>query len=115
MSTIYDKAGELARLLASSEEYRTYKESREKAMQNETTRALIGEYHQLQLKAQASAVAGSKDDDSLLRLKKVGEVLQFDKDASEYLMSEFRLNRMLAEVYKILASALDIDLGALEA
>jgi cell fate (sporulation/competence/biofilm development) regulator YlbF (YheA/YmcA/DUF963 family) len=115
MSIIYDKARELSELVASSDEYRAYKESREKAMENETTRALIAEYHQLQLKAQASAVTGSKDDGSLERLKRVGEILQFDKDASLYLMNEFKLNRMLADIYKILASALDIDLGALEA
>ena len=38
----------------------------------------------------------------------------FDADASAYLMAEFRLKRMLGDVYKTLAEAVEIDLGALE-
>lgn len=114
MSMIYDRARELSQLLASSEEYLEFKRLRDRAMENQATRMLISEYHKLRLKAQAAAVAGSRDEVTLERLKKVGEVLQFDKDASEYLMSEFRINGMLSEIYKILASALDIDLSALE-
>jgi len=40
--------------------------------------------------------------------------LQFDADAAAYLMAEFRLKRMVGDVYKILADAVDIDLGLLE-
>ncbi|OQB23313.1 MAG: hypothetical protein BWY11_01917 [Firmicutes bacterium ADurb.Bin182] len=111
---IYDKARELSRLLQSSDEYKEFKSARELAMENETTRALINEYHQLQMKVQAAAVTGVKDEPSLERLKKVGEILQFDGNASRYLISEYRLNRILSDVYKILASAVDIDLSALE-
>ena len=50
----------------------------------------------------------------LERLRKVGEVLGLDKDASAFLMAELRLNRMLGDVYKILAEAIDVDLSALE-
>ena len=53
-------------------------------------------------------------DELLERLRKVGEVLGLDKDASAFLMAEFRLNRMLGDVYKILAEAIDVDLSALE-
>ena len=41
-------------------------------------------------------------------------MLGLDKDASAFLMAEFRLNRMLGDVYKILAEAIDVDLSALE-
>ncbi|MBQ9832909.1 MAG: YlbF family regulator [Clostridia bacterium] len=111
---VYDKARELAKLLSTSEEYKEYKEASDKAFENETTKALIKEYHQLQMQAQASVVSGKKDDALLERLQKVGEVLQLNSDASRFLIAEFRLNRMLGDVYKILAEAIDIDLGMLE-
>ena len=114
MSVIYDKARELSRLLAESDEYKEVKAARDKAVENETTRALIREYHHLQLKAQAAAVSGVKDDEALERLKKVGEVLQFDSSASAYLINEYKLSRILSDIYKILADSIEIDLGALE-
>lgn len=83
-------------------------------MPNETTKALIKEYHQLQMQAQAAMVQGKKDDACMERLQKIGEVLQLNRDASEYLLAEYRLNVMLGDVYKILAEAIDIDLGMLE-
>lgn len=111
---VYDKARELAKLMSDSDEYREYKEAREAAFENETTKALIKEYHQLQMQAQASIVSGNKDDALLEKMQKIGEVLQLNADASRFLFAEFRLNRMLGDVYKILAEAIDIDIGMLE-
>jgi len=111
---VYDKANELARLIKNSAEFTDYKQAKEKAYQNETTAALIKEYHKLQLSAQAAMVAGRKDDELLERFQKIGEILQLNQDASAYLMAEFRLNRMVSDIYKILAEAIEVDLGALE-
>lgn len=110
---VYDKANELARELAQSEEYQTYKTTRTDAMESETTRTLIGELHQLQLRAQAMMVSGQKDEEALERMQKISEILQFNAQASAYLMAEFRLHRMLGDVYKILADAIDLDTSML--
>ena len=112
---IYDNARRLAEELKNSEEYRAYCAAKERAFANESTRNLIGEYHKLQMKAQANAISGEKNDELLQKLQKLGEVLQFDADAANFLMAEYRLNTMLGDVYKILAEAIDIDLSALEA
>ena len=48
------------------------------------------------------------------QLQKLGEVLLLNPDASAFLMSEFRLNQMVGDVYKILAQAIDVDLDMLE-
>lgn len=111
---IYDKARELATLLKNSEEYKKYTSLKEAATANDTTKALIKEYHQLQFKAQSAAMSGQKDEATLERLQKVGEILQLNRDASEFLIAEYRLNIMLSDVYKILAEAIDVDLGMLE-
>lgn len=111
---VYDTAKQLAGELRSSAEYAEYAEARGRAMENAATRALIGQYNTLQIKAQAEVVAGKQDGEALQKLKKIGELLQFDADASAYLMAEYRLKRMLGDVYKILAEAVDVDLGPLE-
>ncbi len=111
---VYDTANQLAKELKQSEEYRTFKKLREQVTENDTTKSLLTEYHRLQIKAQAAAVSGKKDDETLEKLQKIGEVLQLNKEASDYLLAEFRLNRMLGDVYRILAEAIDVDLSALE-
>ena len=63
------------------------------------------------MRAQGAVVSGKKDEECLERLQKVGEVLQLNRDASDYLIAEYRLNTMLGDVYKILADALDLSLG----
>lgn len=112
---VYDSAKLLAAELKNSIEYREYAAAKEKAMQNDTTRSLIEEYNRLQILAQAAAVAGETGGEPLQKLQKIGELLQFDREAAAYLLAEFRLKRMLGDVYKILAEAVDVDLGALEA
>lgn len=111
---VYDTAKRLADELKNSEEYRDYHTIKTRALENKTTRALIEEYNKLQIQAQAAMIAGDRESESLKKLQKIGEVLQFDADASAYLMAEFRLKRMVGDVYKILAEAVDIDLSPLE-
>jgi len=111
---VYDTARLLAGELKDSAEYREYAAAKARAMENATTRALIGEYGKLQIHAQAAMIAGESESDALKKLQKVGELLQFDADASAYLLAEYRLKRMLGDVYKILAEAADVDLGPLE-
>lgn len=111
---VYDTAKLLASELKNSEEYREYTDAKSRAMENNTTRALIDEYNKLQIRAQAAMIAGDNESDSLKKLQKIGELLQFDADAAAYLMAEYRLKRMLGDVYKILADAVDVDLSPLE-
>ena len=47
-------------------------------------------------------------------LQKIGELLQLNQDASAFLFAEYRLNRVVSDIYKIIAEAIDVDLGALE-
>lgn len=112
---VYDTAKKLADELKASDEYRAYAEAKARAIENETTRTLIDEYHRLQIQAQAASVSGGNRDELMQKLQKIGEVLQFDTAASAFLLAEFRLNRMLADVYKTLAAAVDMDLSQLEA
>jgi cell fate (sporulation/competence/biofilm development) regulator YlbF (YheA/YmcA/DUF963 family) len=111
---VYDKARELARELAESPEYKAYKETREKVMSSDTNKALIKELHQLQLRVQASMVTGEKDEEVVQKLQKLAELLQFNKDTADFIAAEYRLNSVLSDVYKILAEAVDVDMGFLD-
>ncbi|HAX40251.1 MAG TPA: hypothetical protein DCY10_05185 [Clostridiales bacterium] len=112
---VYDTAKLLAAELKNSVEYREYAAAKARALENRTTRALIDEYNKLQIHAQAAMIAGDQESEAIKKLQKIGELLQFDADAAAYLMAEFRLKRMVGDVYKILADAVEIDLSPLEA
>ncbi len=111
---VYDKAHELARELKNSPEYQEYQRCKEVAMENETQKTLIQEYKKLQFQLQVSVAGGGKPDPAEMeRLQKIMAVLQLSQDATRYLMAEFQLQKMLADIYKILGEAVDIDMDML--
>lgn len=111
---VYKAAQALAEALRNSEEYTQYVATRDAALQKESTRALYQEYRRLQMQVQADAIAERHDLETLERLQRVGEFLQFDADAAPFLLAEYQLNSMLGKVYKLLAEAVEADLSMLE-
>ena len=111
---VYDQAHLLARTMKESEEFREYDRLREIAYQDETNKALLDEYKRLQYRMQVRAAGGERmEEDDFSRLQKIAQLLQFNSDASAYLMAEFRFQKMLADIYKILADVAGIDLDML--
>ena len=110
----YDQAHALARALKESEEYREFQRLKEAAYDDATNKALLDEYKKLQFRLQAKAAAGeSLPQDDMQRLTQIGALLQFNPDVSAYLMAEFRFQRMLSDIFKILADVAGIDLDML--
>ena len=110
----YDLAHQLARAMKESEEYREYERLRETAYEDETNRALLDEYKRLQFQAQVKFASGDRPDESdMQRMQAIGNLLQFNPDASSFLLAEFRFQKMLADIYKILGDAAGIDLDML--
>ena len=111
---IYDKAHELAACMKESDEYRDYKRLREIAYEDSTNKALLDEYKRLQFHAQARMASGEQPDETeLQRMNQLGVLLQFNPDVSEYLLAEFKFQRMLSDIFKILGSVAGIDLDML--
>ena len=109
---VYDRANELAKDIREASEYLNYKELKDKVYADETKKAMIMEYKRLQFQAQAALMTGGKPDENLMeRLKKVGEVLAFDQDVSDFFAAEYKMNTMLTDIYKIIADASGIDIG----
>ena len=110
----YDQAHELARALKESEEYREYSRLKELAYADDTNRVLLDEYKKLQFRLQAKMAAGERmEDDDMRRLQQIGTLLQFNPDVSGYMMADFRFQRMLTDIFKILADVAGVDLDML--
>ena len=107
---VYDKAHELANSLRESEEYREYMRLKQIAFEDSTNKALLEEYKRLQFKLQAKMASGeSLDDESMQRLNQIATLLQLNKDAGDYLLAEFRFQKVLADIFGILADVAGIN------
>lgn len=110
----YDQAHALAKSLKESEEYREMSRLRELAYESDTNRALLEEYKRLQFRMQAKLASGeSMPEEDYQRLQQIGTLLQFNQDVSAYLLAEFRFQRMLSDIFKILADVAGVDLDML--
>ena len=110
----YDQAHALARALKESEEYREYERLKQVAYDDGTNKALLDEYKRLQFRMQAKLASGeTMPEEDFQRLQQIGALLQFNPDVSAYLMAEFRFQRMLSDIFKILADVAGVDLDML--
>lgn len=108
----YDSAHRLAADIRASEEYQTYHALRESVMQDETTAALIREYKKLQVKLQMAAVAGQNADaEDMQRFSGISALLFGKPEVSQYLLAEMRLQQAMADVFRIVTEAADLDIA----
>ena len=107
---IYDTAHRLAAEISRSDECVRLRELRERAYSDNTNRVLLDEYKRLQFKLQAKMASGDAlPDDDMQRLTQIGTLLQLNKDVGDYLVAEFRYQRLMADVFKILSEVSGID------
>lgn len=111
---VYDQAHALARGLKETEEYREYIRLKTLAYDDSTNKTLLDEYKRMQFKMQARAASGEKvSDEDMQKITRIASLLQLNEDARDYLMAEFRFQKMLADIYKILGDVAGIDIDAL--
>ncbi|MGI5850436.1 MAG: YlbF family regulator [Christensenellales bacterium] len=112
---VYDKAHELAKEIQSSENYKEYARLKELVTADEKTKALLKDYKKLQLEAQAGYLAGNEPSEEMMdKLKKLGEVLQFNKDITAFFAAEYKFQTLIGDVYNIISNACDIGLDFLK-
>lgn len=108
---IYDKANELASLIKDSPEYRQYKALKDELYADAGTKKMLSDYKKIQFEAQAAYLAGQEvPSDTMEKLKKTGEVLQFNPKVTEFFAAEYKFNTLISDIYKIIGDACDIDL-----
>lgn len=112
---VYDKAHDLANEIKNSEDYKEYARLKELVMADEQTKSLLSDYKKLQLEAQASMLTGKEpEEETMDKLKKLGEVLQFNPNISAYFAAEYKFQTMISDVYKIIGDACDMGLDFLK-
>lgn len=112
---VYDKAHDLAKELQQCDEYKEYTRLKQLVMADEQTKPLLIEYKKLQLEAQASMLSGGQpNEETIDKLKKLGEVLQFKPEISAYFAAEYKFQTMISDIYKIIGDACDLGLDFLK-
>ncbi len=108
----YSSAHRLAADIRASEEYQTYHRLKDEVMADETTAALIKEYKKLQVKLQMGMMTGqTPDEDDTRRFQGIMALLFGKAEVSQYLTAEMRLQTALADIFKIVTQAADIDVS----
>lgn len=104
---VYDTANKLAFELKNSDEYKKYKEAKEKVMQNTEMKAKIDEFEKIRYDAQVLAIKGGEQDtEKIQKLQQLYTILIENKDIKEYFDLEVKFNVMVADVNKIIAEAI---------
>jgi cell fate (sporulation/competence/biofilm development) regulator YlbF (YheA/YmcA/DUF963 family) len=112
---VYDTANKLAKEIQDSSEYKEYKQLKEKVMADEQTKSLLGDYKKLQFEAQAAYIAGNEPKpESVEKLKKLGEVLAFNKEVTEFFAAEYKFQTLVSDIYNIIGEACDLGLDFLK-
>ena len=107
----YDSAHRLAADIRQSEEYQTYHRLKDDVMADETVAALIREYKKLQLSLQMAAMSGQQPEaDDMQRFSGISALLFGKPEVSQYLLAEMRLQQAMADIFKILTDAADLDM-----
>ena len=111
----YSSTYRLAQDIRDSNEYKTYHELKESVMSDETTAALIREYRKLQMTIQMSAMSGQQvDAEDTQRFSGISTLLFSKPEVSAFLLSEMQLQQALADIFKIVTEAADIDMAVPE-
>ena len=108
----YSSTYRLAQDIRDSEEYRTYHALKESVMSDETTAALIREYRKLQMTIQMAVMSRQQaDSEDMQRFSGISTLLFSKEEVSQFLMAEMRLQQALADIFRIVTEAADVDVS----
>ena len=108
----YSSTYRLAQDIRDSEEYKAYHELKDSVMGEETTAALIKEYRKLQMTIQMSAMSGSQAGaEDMQRFSGISSLLFSKPEVAQFLLSEMRLQQALADIFRIITEAADVDMA----
>lgn len=108
---VYTSAHQLARDIRASEEYQTYHNLQKEVMGDETVAALIREYKKLQVTIQMAMMSGQQaDSEDMQRFSGISSLLFTKPEVSQYLLAEMRLQQAMADIFKIITEAADLDM-----
>ena len=103
---VYDTANRLAQEIRSSEEYKNYKDAKEKIEADSELKKKIDEFEKLRYDIQVLAIQGKEtEEDKNKKLQEMYAILMQESKIKEYFDLEVKFNVMLADVNKIIAES----------
>ena len=97
------KAGELGKLLFSSEAGEDYRRTREAVYSDAGLAALLERQEMLRIKSEGEALSlGKPREETENERIKLSELLQFSDAASRYLLAEYRYTALMDSVYRLI-------------
>ena len=108
----YSTAHRLAQDIRNSEEYQTYHGLKESVMGEETTATLIREYRKLQITLQMAMMSGRQAEaEDQQRFSGISALLFSKPEVSQFLLAEMRLQQALADIFRIVTEAADVEMN----
>ncbi|MGI6330666.1 MAG: YlbF family regulator [Zhaonellaceae bacterium] len=106
--SVYDKANDLAKELADSEEYRAFLKAKENLAKDNDNLSLLEEFRKKQWEVQVAQMLGQEVDEELLQnLEQVYQYISLNPTINEYLMAEYRFTRLLGDIQKVLTESIE--------
>ena len=103
---VYDTANKLASEIKASEEYKKYKEPKEKINNNPELKQKIDEFEKLRYDVQVLALQGKEaGEEKNKKLQEMYTILICEKQIKEYFDLEVKFNVMIADINKIIAES----------
>lgn len=104
---VYDAVNNLARAIKDSNEYKEYKELKEKIVKEPQLKAQIDEFEKIRYEEQLLAMQGEKQsEEKMAKLQELYKILVQNPDVKEYFDKEVKFNVMIADINKIIGEAI---------
>ncbi|MCC5911482.1 MAG: YlbF family regulator [Clostridiaceae bacterium] len=113
--SVYNYAHELASALKGSSEYQAYKRLEAKVKENPEAKVMLEDFRKRHFEVQGLQMTGQQVENSKISdLQNQHKLLMQNPLIAEFMSAEYKLTQMMADIYKILGEALDLDLGGIE-
>ena len=108
---IYDTANRLADEIRNSNQFKQYKESKEKLFSDPKKKEMIEEFEKLKQEVQLMEIKKQSnqeidEDDKKIKMAKLYNVLVENNDIKEYFDYEIAFNKLMYDVNKIIGDAI---------
>ena len=105
-------AGKLCEAIHACEEYKTYEELKKRVTEDETNRALLKEYSRLSTSLQVAAMSGTEAEGTeVQRFQQLSSLLYMNQDTAAYLVAQLRLQKLVGEVFGLVAQGSGLELN----
>ncbi|WAM31163.1 YlbF family regulator [Caldicellulosiruptor naganoensis] len=109
MKNVYDIAYELANVLKESNEFKRFKAAKEKIEKDEKLKQMVMDFKKKQLELEQKRLQGQEVTSSdVYSLQQLYQIISLNSDIEEYLSAEMMLAKILADISKIIAEAVDL-------